>query len=166
MRVNIRNYLNAADHHHRARMGDGLLDHGYKVFDAASERRVKRGRVSRVYSAADDKFILEFYGPMSAQQVADHLATKERPLTRNMIIGRYNRIKHRKDTQAPAPIKTPTIEELPKRIERAVSCKTPGCSNIPIKYSTHGLCPQCNARRLDEMPRRNRSREVTAAVGW
>jgi len=148
----------------RAIQPEKALDRGRLKFTMENDLGVRKvSRARTVYSKEDDELILEYYGTVPARDIAEILCTDHRPVTRNMVIGRYNRIK---DRFTPEPIALPAMEDLPKRIERAVSCATVGCSHIPVKYSSHGMCPQCNARRLNSLPRDNCTREITAGASW
>lgn len=173
----------------RNALNEKALDKGCLKFSDLAEagRKAPKKRKPK-YTPAQDDYIVENYGRFAAAEIAAFLSTPRHEITKNMVIGRYNRIK---DTHRPSGEPSLLLQMLdslireghrckmmnngcrnpnPPRLVRADGnrCTEPGCHNQRIPYTTHQLCSVHNADRLSKARRVNRGAEVTTSVsaGW
>ena len=120
------------------------------------------------YTRAQDAYIAEHYGQdMTAGEIAAELTTEARPVTKNMVIGRYSRM--------PTFVKTATAPiqivirlpppPAPKCMKWGTRCACAECTHQPIQFSSHGYCHKCNAKRLNHARKQNPDGNAGYEVG-
>lgn len=141
---------------------------------------MSRGQKEK-YTPAEDDYIMANYGQCSAAEIAEVLSQTNREVTRNMVIGRYNRIK---DRYTFSGLLLTDLQKLDSLIrdgmrckmanngcrdplafmilrDKGTTCNHPGCRNNKV---SSGLCSVHNADRLAKLPRPNRGSEISTSV--